>query len=340
MHEQAEKRTAIEMIVILVALVVVILILLWNSQSSDSSDTTIDPTAQSNSASTLTASPTRTPAPTNTVPAGGFGVHIDFTYDDFMLRDEINERTYENIVPESWQSEANQARYRLEFEFSVGRSSSCGEYAPLIGTRTASLTYTAINLRVTVIDIETVEEEEVDSRLFRPIFPECPETYTFDSDRFGLVQDATVYVEPARSTVDNWLEDNVRILPDMPPTATPTFTRTPIPTATSTPTATPIAENSLIVTGTVDILDSDGDSLATVNEGELPLVGIEPDRYIVLYEGEQAYISMSSDHVHPEYAMTVSELLFFDGLVIIRDENGSEIARERSGEYSLLRIEG
>ena len=339
MQEQAEKRTAIEMIVILGVLVVVILILLWNSQSSDSRDTSpVETSTYTSSQLTRTAYPTRTPRPTNTQRPDVFGIELEFEYQSNTISDEINERTYSSAVPSTWLSGASDARYRVVFDFESGRSRSCGEYTSYFDNRSLTLTYRAIDLVVRVYDLQSEETQPILRETFNRTLPDdCPYTFEFETNDNGVLLNAVEYVTPGTSNLSAWLRENVRGLQDMPATATPLPTQTPVSSPTPTVTSTPLAEMSLIVSGTITLRDENGDVLGTVSESELPLVGIQSERYVVLYNGQRAYIlPISTDNAQPEQDIRLADSLIFDGLVIVRDANGSEIARESSGEYILL----
>jgi|GEM_PF-3540111 len=340
MQEQAEKRTAIEMIVILVALVVVILILLWNSQSSDSRDTSpVETSTYTSSQLTRTAYPTRTPRPTNTQRPDVFGIELEFEYQSNTISDEINERTYSSAVPSTWLSGSSDARYRVVFDFESGRARSCSEYTSYFDNRSLTLTYRAIDLVVRVYDLQSEETQPILRETFNRTLPDdCPYTFEFETNENGVLLNAVEYVTPGTSNLSTWLRENVRGLQDMPATATPLPTQTPVSSPTPTVTSTPLADMSLIVSGTITLRDENGDILGAVSEGELPLVGIQSERYVVLYNGERAYLPISTDNAQPEQGIRLADTLIFDGLVIVRDADGSEIARESSGEYILLDI--
>ena len=336
MQNQEKKQETIKLLIILVALIAVILVLTLSSQPSKQRDTL---PAENNSQ--VAASATLTTRPTNTLPPGPFGVDIDFDYENSRIQDEINERTFRNTVPSFWIAGSNvDAGYRLEFEFSSGRSYRCTGYTNYISNRDLTLTYTAIDLTVTVIDLLPDDNKAILTETFSPDLPDdCPYTYEFEASTYGVPQDTTEYVTPRTFDVDSWLRENVRSLPNMPATSTPRPTQTLTPTATATATSTPIAENSLIVTGTINIRDANGEVIVTVNEGEYTLLGIESEKYVILYNGEQGYVPIISNNAHPEQNITISDSLIIDDVVIIRNEEGRQIARETSGEYILLGIE-
>lgn len=138
---------------------------------------------------------------------------------------------------------------------------------------------------------------------------------------------------------------------------TPTQTFTPRPPHTPMDMTSLPNDNSLIITGSVIIQDENGETVAVVDEGEYPLLGVTNTHYVILYAGNPAYVQLTvrfarlsmplatptitstprSPHT-PVGLIPVPEgtILVITALVSVRDERQITIDRIFFGEYPLL----
>ena len=241
-----------------------------------------------------------------------FGVNVTTSVANDVPSSEFSIGSITSRIPDEWLAEnPRYARYNIAINVTKGGEKECGGYNGYL-----TLTFKGINARVTVVD--TITDETVASTSYRSQLPSsCPRSHSFPTYN-GIALSDTEWKSPNVSSFGTWLNENVSVLPSLPPTSTPQPTRTPQPTLTPsptiptstptlvptrtpaplhTPTLTPVTNaNKLVFIGTVIIRDEYGNTIANVREGEYALLGLVEDNYVILYENEIAYVRLSSSN--------------------------------------------
>jgi len=81
-------------------------------------------------------------------------------------------------------------------------------------------------------------------------------------------------------------------------TPTPIPTEAPIPTATLSPTPLPPPIGTIHFSGPMTLRDAAGQFLANVAPGEYPLLAVEGDNYVIRFNGQPAYVPVSTVGVY------------------------------------------
>lgn len=224
-------------------------------------------------------------------PSERHGVYMPIFQDTHTLS------AWNDVLPEAWRNTSEyDAMYRIYITLSDTLHETCEYGPPGSGSARNRIFARRFRAQVTITDLST--GEQVAENEFIGLPPRCPVSAIFS---LGETSRTMFGDPPTDAGFERWLMVTFRnvgagILPTLTlvPSITPTPTVTPRPAHTPQG-MTPIPEgNNLIVSGgNVFIRDEHNRVLAQIQRGRFQVIGVTSTSYVILYEGQPAYVSLS-----------------------------------------------